>query len=411
MSELNFTCTPVFARMMKAHDSGKFKVYVFEGGSRSSKTYSLIQFFIFMALNSDERKRVVLSRKKGTWLNATVWEDFKLILTDMGLLGKVYINNSSHIIKIKNWAFWFVGLDDQQKLHGLTSDIFWINEAMEATKDDFDQMEQRCADFAVLDYNPTEEEHWIYDNVCPRPDCYFDHSTMLDNPMIPENMRRKILSYEPTEENYKNGTVDERKWKIYGLGQRAKLEGLIFSKFSLIKEIPFYVKRKWRALDFGFTNDPTAIETVGFHDDCLYLDEECYATHMTTPDIIDTIKELPEARTRKIWADNAEQREITEIHNAGLPIQSTTKGAGSVLFGIDFMQGLKHIYITEKSLNIHKEFKNYTWQQDPKTARFVNIPCDNYNHAIDGIRYVCWMELLGHAYRNMDGKKSYNGYF
>ena len=224
--------------MMKAHDSGKFKVYVFEGGSRSSKTYSLIQFFIFMALNSDDRKRIVLSRKKGTWLNATVWEDFKLILADMGLLGKVYINNSSHIIKIKNWAFWFVGLDDQQKLHGLTSDIFWINEAMEATKDDFDQMEQRCADFAILDYNPTEEEHWIYDNVCPRPDCYFDHHTMLDNPMIPENTRRKILSYEPTEENYKNGTVDERKWKIYGLGERAKLEGLIFSKFSLIKEIP-----------------------------------------------------------------------------------------------------------------------------------------------------------------------------
>lgn len=411
MSELKLNCTPIFARAQKAHSSGRFNVFVFEGGSRSSKTYSLIQFFIVLALSSLERKRIACCRKKGTWLLSTVWVDFYNIITDMGLLGKVYINQSRHIIKIRNWTFEFVGLDDQQKLHGLTCNIFWINEAMEATKDDFDQLEQRCSDFAFLDYNPTAEEHWIYENVCRRSDCYFDHSTMLDNPFIPANMKRKILSYEPTEENYANGTVDIRKWKIYGLGQRAKLEGLIFEKVSLIKEIPFYVKRKWRGLDFGFTNDPTAIETVAFHDDCLYIDEECYATHMVTTDIINAIKPLPDARTRRIWADNAEQREITEIRNAGLPMMSTSKGAGSILFGIDFMQSLKRIYVTERSLNIKKEFDNYTWQQDPKTGRFINVPCDNYNHAIDGIRYVCWMELLGHANRNLAKPRSLNGYF
>ena len=110
-------------------------------------------------------------------------------------------------------------------------------------------------------------------------------------------------------------------------------------------------------MDFGFTNDPTAIETVAFHDNCLYIDEECYDTRMTTPDIIARLKEQEDARTRRIWADNAEQREITEIQNAGLPIMSTTKGGGSVLFGIDFMQGLKHIYVTDKSLNVKKEFE------------------------------------------------------
>lgn len=89
----------------------------------------------------------------------------------------------------------------------------------------------------------------------------------------------------------------------------------------------------------------------------------------------------------------------------------TMKGAGSILFGIDFMQGLKHIYVTERSVNVKKEFDNYTWQQDPKTGRFINVPVDNYNHAIDGIRYVCYMELLGHANRNMRQTKRYNGYF
>lgn len=411
MSELGLNCTPVFARAMKAHGTGKYNVLAFEGGSRSGKTYSLIQFFIVLALQGTGRCRIVISRKKGTWLLSTVWVDFNNILVDMGIAGLAYVNNSRHVIRINQWTFEFVGLDDQQKLHGLTCDIFWINEAMEASKDDFDQLEQRCSGFAVLDYNPTAEEHWIYDNVCRRGDCYFDHSTMLDNPFVPANMLRKILSYEPTEENYRNGTADERKWKIYGLGERAKLEGLIFEKVSLVKEMPFYVKKLWRALDFGFTNDPTAIETVGFHDDCLYVDQECYRTRMTTPEIIDKLKSLPDARSRKIWADNAEPREVAEIRNAGLPVLSTTKGAGSVNFGIDFMQGLRRIYVTERSLDIKREFDNYTWQQDPKTGRFVNVPVDNYNHAIDGIRYVCTMELLGLAYRNMPQRKSYDGYF
>lgn len=411
MSELNLQCTPVFARAKKAYDTHKYNVLVFEGGSRSSKTYSLIQFFIVLALFDRGRKRIIVSRKKGTWLLSTVWVDFTNILIDMGIYSLVYVNNSRHIIKIRNWTFEFVGLDDQQKLHGLTCDIFWINEAMEATKDDFDQLEQRCSGFAILDYNPTAEEHWIYDNVCRRSDCYFDHSTMLDNPFIPENMRRKILSYEPTPYNYQQGTADERKWKIYGLGLRAQLEGLIFTKVSLIKEIPFFVTKRWRGLDFGFTNDPTALETVGFHDDCLYVDEECYLTAMTTPDIIKKVKQQNDWSRRKIWADNAEPREITELRNAGLPALSTVKGAGSINFGIDFMQGLKHIYVTEHSLNIKKEFDNYTWMQDPKTGHFTNIPVDSFNHAIDGIRYVCTMELLGMAYRNRPQRKSYNGIF
>lgn len=392
--KVKFDVTPIFHRMCKAVSTGDFHVYVFEGGSRSSKTYSLIQYFIHLALKSNKPRRICILRKKGTWLLATVWNDFTKILLEMGLLGIARINNSRHFITIGSTTFEFVGLDDVQRLHGLTCDIFWINEAMEATKDDFDQLEQRCAEYAILDYNPTAEEHWIYDNVCSREDCYFDHSTMLDNPFIPENMKRKILSYEPTEYNYENGTVDIRKWKIYGLGERAKIEGLIFT-YKIVPEIPFWVKRRWRAIDFGFTNDPTAIETVGFYKNQLYIDEECYRTEMLNSDIIKTIKPLP---VLKCWADNAEPKTIKEIHNAGIPIFSSKKGAGSVEDGIQFMQGLQ-IFITERSVNIKKEFDNYTWQQD-KTGKWLNIPVDDYNHAIDGVRYVCYNELMGKKDKN-----------
>jgi len=263
--ELNIKGTPVLARAFKALNTGRFNVMVFEGGSRSSKTYSLIQFFILYAINNRHRtNRVVIARKKGTWLASTVWNDFKEILLSHGLFNDCKINNSVKIIRLYTTTFEFIGLDDVQRLHGLTTDVFWINEAMEASKDDFDQLEQRCTRFSILDYNPSAEEHWIYDNVCKREDCYFDHSTMLDNPFIPENMKRKILSYEPNEYNYAHGTADKRKWLIYGLGKRAKIEGLIFENYTIIKEVPIWVKRRWQGLDFGyscFVGD-TLIETA-----------------------------------------------------------------------------------------------------------------------------------------------------
>lgn len=333
---------------------------------------------------------MVIARKKGTWLSSTVWTDFKNILIEVGLFNSCKINNTLKVIQLCTTTFEFVGLDDVQRLHGLTTDIFWINEAMEASKDDFDQLEQRCSRFAVLDYNPSAEEHWIYDNVCPRDDCYFDHSTMIDNPFIPENMRRKILSYEPTEYNFAQGTADKRKWLIYGLGKRAKIEGLIFDDYTIIKEVPIWVKRRWYGLDFGYSVDFTACSEVGYLDNAIYIDEKFYQTNMLSSDIIKALKRLP---SRKIWSECADPRLLQEIHNGGLNIYPVQKFPGSIEAGIDFMK-TKKIYITENSLNAKKEFDNYTYQQD-KDGKWLNQPVDDYNHIIDGVRYVCMMELMG----------------
>lgn len=376
---------------------------VFEGGSRSSKTYSLIQFFILYAINNSYREnRIVIARKKGTWLSATVWTDFKQILMTLGLFSSAKINNTLKTIRLFTTTYEFIGLDDSQRIHGLTTDIFWINEAMEATKDDFDQLEQRCSRFAILDYNPSAEEHWIYDNVCKREDCYFDHSTMLDNPFIPANMKRKILSYEPTDYNYSQGTVDIRKWKIYGLGLRAKIEGLIFDDYTIIKEVPIWVKRKWQGLDFGYSNDPTACSDVGFLDNALYIDELFYETNMLTKDIINRLKQHTK---RKIVSESADPRLLQEISNAGFNIHPVQKYPGSVEAGIDFMKG-KKLYITENSLNAKRELDNYTYRQN-KDGKWLNEPVDDYNHLIDGWRYVCMMELMG----KRTAKQNYSGVF
>ena len=379
---------------MTAVERAVYHVFVFEGGSRSSKTYSLIQFFILWAFTHNDRQyRVAICRKKGTWLYATVWQDFIKILDMLSLLRGVdfYLNETKHVIRIRKTTFEFVGLDDVQRLHGLSSDIIWINEAMEAEKDDFDQLEQRTSLFSVLDYNPSAEEHWIYDTVCPRADCYFDHSTMLDNPFIPENSRRKILSYEPTEENYANGTVDIRKWKIYGLGLRATIEGLVFSNWEVIDTIPPWVTKRWYGLDFGFTADPTACAEVGFYKNCLYIDEKFYQTDMLSKDIIKAGKKL---KPREFICESADPRLEKELRLGGLKTKKVKKYPGSVETGLDFMKGCQKIYVTAASVNAIKEFKNYTYQQD-SDGKWLSDPVDDYNHIIDGVRYVCLEKLMG----------------
>lgn len=390
--------------MQKALDAGRYHVFVFEGGSRSGKTYGIIDFLILYALQNPTRlTRIAICRKKATWLFATVWVDFTTILAETGLDAYCTINKSLHTVTLFATTFVFVGLDDAQKLHGLTTDIIWINEAMEASKNDFDQLEQRTSRFSILDYNPSAEEHWIYSTVCTRPDCYFDHSTMLGNPFLPENSKRKILSYEPTEENYANGTADERKWKIYGLGIRAKIEGLVFPDYSVIDDIPERIDRRWYCIDFGFANDPTAIAEVAYWNNTLYIKEHCYQTEMQSRDIIARLKELMAVRKCKIISESADPRLVKELQQAGLPVFPVRKYAGSIEAGIDFMHGCK-LFITEGSVNAKFEFDNYTYEQT-KDGTFTNIPVDSDNHIIDGVRYVCLEELVGHNSKPVDLQK------
>jgi phage terminase large subunit len=382
----------VFIRLYDAYNSTKFNIYVLEGGSRSTKTISIIQFLLSYAeTNIGKPKRIIISRAVGTWITGTVLNDFLNVVKAYGWYNNRNYNKTLRIYKQFDTEFWFVGLDDEQKLHGMSSDGFWINEAIESSKEDLDQLEMRCTGFGILDYNPSEEEHWIYDSVIPRENAFYIHSTMLDNPFIPENSRSKILSYEPTEENFKRGTVDKRKWEIYGLGKRAKIEGLVFETIEIVPEIPMWVKERFTGIDFGYTNDPTAIGEVGIQDNTLYVDELCYRTRMNIADIIKTLKDVN--NDRKIISESADPRLVDEIYHSGFNIHPVEKGKGSVEAGIEKMKTMK-ICVTERSVNAIKEFKNYTYQQD-KTGKWLNVPIDDMNHIIDLVRYVVLMQVLG----------------
>jgi len=400
MGQKKIALTPVYQKLEKAYLSSKYNVFVLEGGSRSSKTYSVIQFWIKYAQeNQDKERRVIVSRLKATWITATVLKDFLDILKEYELYDKKNHNKSigAGVYKLYTTEFWFLGLDDEQRIHGMKSDAFWINEAIEASFNDYAQMMQRCSGFAVLDYNPSCDEHWIYDKLCNRPKTRYIHSTMLDNPLIPDNAKEQILGYEPNSVNIQNGTADKRKWEIYGLGKRATLEGLVYQNWSIIENIPSYeiigenTKRGF-GLDFGFTNDFTAIVECAFIGNTLYLDERCYLTHMESADIIKKFKNLPQ---RKIIADSADPRLIQEIKNSGARIFSVSKGAGSVQSSISVIQGYK-ICITERSVNLIREIKNYTWLFNENTGKFTNeIAEGQADHLLDAFRYWVMGEIMG----------------
>ncbi len=388
--------TKVHDKLWEAYVSKAFNVFVLEGGSRSSKTHSIIQFWIKWAwINKGRNTRVAVARLKGTWLSATVMKDFIDILTGYGLYNPRDHNRTNKIIKLFDTEFWFVGLDDPQKIHGFASDAFWINEAVEAQFDDYAQLMQRCTGFAILDYNPSFEEHWIFDKILKRPKSFYNHSTMLDNQFISQNAKEQILSYEPTEENFANGTADDRKWKIYGLGQRASLEGLVFEfgvHWDIVKDVPEWAKKTHRwGLDFGFTNDVTAIPDAYWTGSTneVWLDELCYRTKMLNTDIGDILKEN-DLKGIRGWADSSAPKDIEEIYRMGFDVVGADKPPGSVNNGLDIMKRHK-IHITERSLNFIKEWRNYTYIQD-KNGIWLNKPTEKNNHAMDATRYIFFME-------------------
>ena len=140
--------------------------------------------------------------------------------------------------------------------------VVWINEAFETEQDAFRQLNQRLTDFFIMDYNPCFTEHWILDSIRTRPDVFFHHSTMLDNPFLPDAIRSEILAYDPSNPvNVQNGTASDYHWQVYGLGIGAKLEGIIFPYVTWLTEFPKDLSYSY-SMDFGYVNDPSVLVKI-----------------------------------------------------------------------------------------------------------------------------------------------------
>lgn len=355
------------------------KIVVEQGGTRSGKTYNILLWIILYYSTNVKGKIITICRKSFPSLRASVMRDFFEILRNSGAYFEELHNKSSHEYNLNGNIVEFISLDQPQKIRGRKRSLLYLNEANELFYEDWQQLIFRTDGRIILDYNPSDSFHWIYDKVIPRDDCDFFQTTYKDNPFLDDTIRMEIERLKGTDDDY---------WRIYGLGERGASRATIF-QFS-IADIPKGELVSF-GLDFGFTNDPTSLVQVYKDGDDLYIHEMMYHTQLTNSDISEKFAELGLTRYDEIWADSAEPKSIEELHRFGWNIKPTAKGADSIMAGIDILKRHK-IYVTKGSDNTIREFQNYKWQED-KNGNLLNKPIDKFNHAIDAVRYATFNRL------------------
>jgi len=355
------------------------KIVVEQGGTRSGKTYNILLWIIFSYSEKNTDKTITICRKSFPSLRASVMRDFFDILRQHDLYKEEYHNKSNHEYYLNENLVEFISLDQPQKIRGRKRNLLYINEANELYYEDWQQLVFRTDGRIILDYNPSDSFHWIYDRVIPRDDCEFFQTTYKDNPFLDSSIRQEIERLQDTDEDY---------WRVYGLGERGMSRATIF-QFQVAEEPKGQLISL--GLDFGFTNDPTSLVKVFKDGDNLYIQELLYHTNLTNQDISQKLTELGLTRFDEIWADSAEPKSIEGLHRMGWNVKPTAKGADSVMAGIDILKRHK-IFVTKESKNAIREFQNYKWQED-KNGNLLNRPIDAFNHAIDATRYATFNRL------------------
>lgn len=355
-------------------DSTK-RLAINQGGTSSSKTWSILQLLFLNALKRDNLVISVVSETL-PHIKRGAMRDFTTMLKQEGVYSQDMHDRTNNAFYFGNSFIEFFGADSEDKVRGPRRDILFLNECNNIKQTTFDQLEVRTKEKIYLDYNPVQE-FWIHEIMKYRDDFDYIHSTYRDNDLLDERIVKSIEQRMHLD-NW---------WRVYGEGEVGILEGLVFDDWQLVDEMP---ECKWEVygLDFGFTNDPTAIVKVGYFDGALYLDEVLYRTGMTNNEIG---RVLVDYEIKDVIADSAEPKSIEEIYRYGINIQGAEKGKDSINHGINLLKEYP-IYITKKSVHLIKEFRNYTWQTD-KEGKTLNKPIDAFNHLIDATRYAISKKL------------------
>ena len=365
------------------------RIQIHQGGTRSGKTYSICQALIGWCVENKNAGWVItIIRKTMPSLKASVMRDFFQILENEGWYSPANHNKSSSQYNLFGNMIEFVSIDQPARIRGRKRHIAFLNECNELTFEDFTQTILRTSEIMIMDFNPSDVFSWIYDKVMTRKDASFFKSTYLDNPFLDENTIKEIEYLKLTDANY---------WRIYGLGERGLNIAAIFPHFNQVDEIPERAKFVSFGLDWGFTNDATALISVYKDGLDLYVQEHLYETGLTNNDLSRKMRDL-EIERKEIIADSAEPKSITELSRQGFLIKGAKKGPDSIRLGIDVMKRHR-IYITNESINLIKEMQSYKWKTD-RNGNQINEPESGNDHAIDALRYVCLNKLM----ENYSGK-------
>lgn len=385
----------VIEPLFKANTTEGVRTFVNQGGTSSGKTYTLMQVLIYFAL-VDNGCVITVAGQDLPNLKVGAMRDAKTIINNNDWLRNYFkFNESSSFFQGLNGSIIeFKSYQNEQDAKNGKRDYLFLNEANGVSFSIFWQLSIRTRKKVYIDYNPSER-FWAHNELIGRKGVKLIISDHRGNPFLTEEEHERIENIE-----------DEELHKVYARGLTGKLSGVIFPNFAIVDELPN--NDEWKlfgfGLDFGFTNDPTALVKVVLAHGELYVDLLIYETGLTNPKIAEKAKAEGVTRKTQIVADSAEPKSIAELNNLGLWVVPTLKGKDSILLGIDILQRYK-INVTRRSTSLIEELQSYKWEEN-KDGKKTNKPIDDFNHAIDALRYFAIMKL--NVRRRSSPKAHYN---
>ena len=369
--------TIVYTKNLEQVNAGK-KIIINEGGTRSSKTFSILQLFIFIAgTPSIKNKTFSIISESLPHLKRGCMKDFFDILKQDDLYDVKKHNMTDHKYTLGTNTIEFFGVEDYTKVTGAGRDFLFINECNNVSWSVYQQLQMRTRIMTWLDYNPTGL-FWVNTNLLngKNDKVGYIHSTYLDNPFVSQNTIDLLNSMKDIDNNFYN---------VYALGLQGSSEGLIFKNYTISND-DIQSDKIIYAMDFGFTNDPTTLISVKEKDKVLYIKELFYEKGLTNEDISYKFEQLGIRKHYDIiYADSAEPKSIEELYRRGWNIKGAVKGPDSIQKGIDLIKQYKLIISTD-SLNLIDEIRNYSWMKD-KEGKYINRPVGN-DHVLDSLRYA-----------------------
>lgn len=350
----------------------QFRYIIHEGGTRSGKTHSILSTLYH--ITNSRKSETVSSVVSETMphLRRGAMRDYKRILQSQKAWDDNKWNKTDSVHQITaDKILEFFSADNSDKVHGPERDYLFINEAQNISYEIARHLFVRTRKTIFIDFNPTRE-FWCHTELKNDPKTLWIHSTYKDNSFLTPEQVKEI------ERNRNNKTW----WKIYGEGIIAESEGAIYKDWAQIDEIPHEARLERYGLDFGYTNDPTAIVAIYYYNGGYILDEVAYQTGLLSKPIADILLNQPNAL---VIADSASPMTIDEVKKFNISIIGAEKGRDSVNKGIEYVQQ-QRISVTKRSLNILKEYRNYLWETD-KDGHIINTPSPIMNHSMDAIRY------------------------
>lgn len=358
----------------------KADVLVHQGGTSSGKTYAILQALFSIAISNQGQVITVVGQdipnlKVGALRDALeIWEgseQLKSCIPSYNRTERIFTANSGSIIEFK-------GYQSPQDAKSGKRDYCFINEANGISHDIYVELALRTRKRVFIDYNPNNR-FWVHEKVIGQPNVELIISDHRHNPFLTDKIREKIEGLK---------LIDLDLWKVYARGMTGKIEGLVFRNWEQCDRIPDEAKFIGWGMDFGFTNDPTAVVAVYQQDGMLWVDNLIYETRLTNPDIYERVKDFK----GEFIGDSAEPKSIEELRRMGLKITGANKGADSIISSIDILKRYK-LMITRRSIELIKELNSYKWKVDRATGTTINEPVDFMNHAIDALRYVALNKL------------------